>query len=68
VRLITLLANSLLLMIEGRVIPKDSPARSVPQTFVCHWDDSTLEAPSLVVAARLIGVEQSEGRARRGWG
>jgi len=36
---------------KGRDTPNDTPARSVPQTFVCYWYDGALEAPSLVVAA-----------------
>jgi hypothetical protein len=55
-------------MIEGRNTPKDTPARPAPQTFVCPWHDGALAAPSLVVAAWLIGVGQSEGRAIGGWG
>ena len=48
-------------MIEGRDTPKDTPVRPVPQTFVCSWHDSALEARSLVAAAWLTKVGQSEG-------
>jgi hypothetical protein len=41
---------------KGRDPPKDTPARSVPQTFVCHWHGGDLVTSSLVVAAWLIGA------------
>jgi hypothetical protein len=48
-------------MIEGRNTPKDTLAWPVLQTFVCLWHDGALEARSLVAAAWLTKVGQSEG-------
>jgi hypothetical protein len=61
VRLINLLANSLLLMIEDRDTPQDTPARSVPQTLVCPWCDGALEAPSLMVERVMNSIRNALG-------
>src|SRR5215208_1855871 len=48
--------NSILPSVVGRDTPKDTPAWSVPQTFVCPRPEGALGAPSLVVAAWAIGA------------